>query len=304
MMKQHDYRPRSLSLLLLAAAFVLPPPWELHRPSNGGVLGQQVYDDTYCNTFNDIPLLMLDRLDACDSVVSPQCQCGTQEEDYDTYASCWDENVQCSALNPSVCGRQSAMTLVLGQKNVYVWEYTSGRSEKLTWTYDGKSNSCSFEIEASSGSKTFCTCELTDCNRAGPKNYVRIDCSNYQSGAVSDDCYDGLGIATGSVLEGLAVTAGGRCVGGSVPIPAPGPSGSAPTGSVPAPAPTGSVPVPSGPLPAPTFPQPVQNPSNPSPGTSAAAAIVFGGGGRGGIAGSIAAVAMATTLAVGGAMGW
>ena len=164
MMQLLDQHRRSLLPLLLGSALVLTP-WEWqHRPY--GVLGQEVYDDTYCNVFNDVPLLMLDRLNACDDVVSPKCQCGMQEEDFDTYASCWDQKVQCSTMNPSVCGRQSAMTTILGNRNVYVWEYTSGRNEKLTWTYDADPNTCTFEIEASSGSKTYCTCELTDCNRA------------------------------------------------------------------------------------------------------------------------------------------
>lgn len=49
--------------------------------------------------------------------------------------------------------RQSAMTEVIAQKNVYVWDYTSGRGEKLTWAYNQPENCCKFTIEQTSGAR-------------------------------------------------------------------------------------------------------------------------------------------------------
>lgn len=180
---------------------------------------------------------LLDAMDVCDNVVSPQCYCGNSTDSDSYYAFCYDSNEQCSSVNPSVCGRQKTRrrtrTADTGDyTNEYVWQYarTRGRNETLTWKYFSRSNTCSFTIKPLSSFTTTCRCEATDCNRGGPSTFLRIDCTNYQWGAYADECIDGLGISTGSVLEGLAVTFGGRCVGGS-PVSAPTPTPHTPTRS-------------------------------------------------------------------------
>ena len=219
-----------------------------------GVVGQQ---EPTCDSAKADAVHWLNLRGQCTNV-SPLCECG-HTDDGIFYGACADQNVQCSSMDSSVCGSQSS-AVAYGHASatyavVYVWQYTtSARTEKLSWvrSFDG---TCTFAIEQISGATTYCACQWTNCNGAAAEiNFLYVDCSNYESGAIADECLDGLGVSTGSVLEGLAVTFGGQCAAADgtdlVPVPAPIPSGggggNTPSGPGPTPASTpsssGSVP--------------------------------------------------------------
>ena len=192
-----------------------------------GVVGQQ---NPSCDSAQADAAGWLNLRGQCTNV-SPLCECGDTDDGI-FYGACADQNVQCSSMDSSVCGSQSS-AVAYGHASatyavVYVWQYTtSARTEKLSGvrSFDG---TCTFAIEQISGATTYCACQWTNCNGAAAEiNFLYVDCSNYESGAIADECLVGFGVSTGSVLDGLAVTFGGKCTvgggssggNGAVPVP-------------------------------------------------------------------------------------
>ena len=93
-------------------------------------------------------------------------------------------------MDPSVCGKQTSAvayglknpTLALVNSDVYVWQYTSGRTEQLVWE-SYTDNTCTFRIEQSSRAPTACTCQWTNCGAALTDVFLLyVDCSSYENG--------------------------------------------------------------------------------------------------------------------------
>ena len=152
----------------------------------------------------------------------PNCTCSEGEGGTGTLeVYCPDVERRCMG---SVCGTQDprgyydrdAQNHTLASFN-YMWAYDgSVREEMLVYALFPNST-CLFGIAENLYSENLtmmCTCQwVPSC---GSKNnthgFISVDCSNYESGAVADQCNEtNFGIKPGSVLDGLAVAWNDGC---------------------------------------------------------------------------------------------
>jgi hypothetical protein len=227
-----------------------------------------------CSAATEGASFYLDPKSACEA--EPQCYCDYSPAGF-YYSSCIDTRRHCSALDPDVCGTQLAIYMYIYYPYftdygvTYEWTYDgTTRGETLRYQFNSADETCAVVIIDEQKLETECSCRLITCNGESDPSflYAQIDCSNYESGAIADECLPNMGVETGSVLEGLAVAWTGLCVsGGAVesPVTAPPPTdGSSPTQ---APSRTETIPI-TTPPPSPPpsdvnlIPDPTQSPSS------------------------------------------